>query len=343
MASGLQEAGYKQWGIITPIKIYDVLRVHTTQPTCMHETFVILSSVPTTDDPVWPNTDWEVQYASGLKICDRDYTISPHRVGGLLSQMWLPSWLHELKYESDSELSAFIEHGIRHGFDIVDEDTQIQGYECNNYPSVLHGEAYEYINNLMLEEIVAGKLLLVAQKPLCIHALGAVDKTDGSYRPITDCHRPEGSSINCHMQHTAQKFKFINLDMVSQSMARKCYMASVDISQAYRSIHVNPDHWTYQGIKWQINGSPHYLVDTRLCFGISCAPYIFQTISNFVVRCMKRRGFSRVFAYLDDYILLESSFEQCAVAQLTLIRLLHSLGFTVACRNAIPPHNVSDS
>lgn len=97
---------------------------------------------------------------------------------------------------------------------------------------------------------------------------------------------------------------------------------------------MNPYHWTFQGLRWKISG---YLVDTRLCFGISCAPYIFQTISNFVVRCMKRRGFIKIFAYLNDYILLDASFEQCARAQLTLIGLLHSLGFVIAWKKCNSP------
>lgn len=120
-------------------------------------------------------------------------------------------------------------------------------------------------------------------------------------------------------------------------MTRGCYMASVDISQAYRSIHINPRQWKYQGLRWEISGQMRYLVDTRLCFGISCAPYIFQTISNFVVKCMRRRGFSHVYAYLDDYILINQSFEQCATAQLTLIRLLHSLGFVIAWKKCNSP------
>lgn len=84
-------------------------------------------------------------------------------------------------------------------------------------------------------------------------------------------------------------------------------------------------------------GVDRYLVDTRLCFGISCAPYIFQTISNFVVRCMNRHGFYRVFAYLDDYILVDDSFELCASAQLTLIRLLHTLGFVISWKKCNSP------
>lgn len=164
--------------------------------------------------------------------------------------MCLPAWLHEIEHEPDKNLGAFIKNGIAQGFNIVDTDHQICGYDCKNYSTVLTEEPLEYVNSLIKEEIKSGKLLLVVDKHICIHSLGAVDKADGSYRPITDCHRPVGASINCYMQQTAQKFKYINLDMVSDAMTKNCWMASVNISYAYRSIQVNPDHRTYQGIRW---------------------------------------------------------------------------------------------
>ena len=34
-----------------------------------------------------------------------------------------------------------------------------------------------------------------------------------------------------------------------------------------------------------------YFVDNRLCFGVSCAPAIFNRLSNAIVRMMAQRGF----------------------------------------------------
>ena len=44
---------------------------------------------------------------------------------------------------------------------------------------------------------------------------------------------------------------------------------------------------------------------------------------------MARRGFSNIVNYLDDFLIVASSREECLRAQLTLIHLLHSLGFQV--------------
>ena len=44
---------------------------------------------------------------------------------------------------------------------------------------------------------------------------------------------------------------------------------------------------------------------------------------------MARKGFSNIVNYLDDFLIVASSREECLPAQLTLIHLLHSLGFQV--------------
>lgn len=67
-------------------------------------------------------------------------------------------------------------------------------------------------------------------------------------------------------------------------------MASVAIGAAYHSIMINPQQWKFQGISWSINGSNCYLYETHVCFGPRCAPYLFTQISNFVLRCLQRRG-----------------------------------------------------
>ena len=44
---------------------------------------------------------------------------------------------------------------------------------------------------------------------------------------------------------------------------------------------------------------------------------------------MARKGFTDIVNYLDDFLIVASSREECLRAQLTLIHLLHSLGFRV--------------
>lgn len=126
-------------------------------------------------------TNEGIQYIPYLHIFQRNYSVPSHKVGGLSLQMYLPAWNYEVVHESNSILANFIKNGITYGFDIVDSDHQIQEYDCANYSSVLNGDSHAYVNKLILQEIGLGKLLIVSEKPICIHSLGAVGKTDGSF------------------------------------------------------------------------------------------------------------------------------------------------------------------
>ena len=70
------------------------------------------------------------------------------------------------------------------------------------------------------------------------------------------------------MLTTFQTFKYIKLDQVAANVTPHCFMASVDIASAYRSVSVCVDHWTYQGIMWPIQGQLMPLWDVRLAFGL---------------------------------------------------------------------------
>ena len=265
-----------------------------------------------------------------------DRVADVHLIGGYRSQMKPKFWARELQFEMDAQMKDYLLEGICDGFHIVDVDADVPGYHRANYRSVLCGEACACINGVMFQEIIEDKLVLSSHEPLCIHALGAVPKRDGGYRPIVDCKRPLFRSINNYMCTTFRNFKYKSTDDVCDLMQQGAYMASVDVASAYRSISVHPSDWDFQGLRWIIDQEPCFLRDTRLCFGLRCAPYIFTCISDFIVRAMRRRGYA-VVNYLDDFWLQGATFETCQVAQLELISLLGNLGFFVSWKKCSSP------
>lgn len=260
-----------------------------------------------------------------------------HHVGGLKSQMNWTAWQHELSFESDRSLADYLHTGIKEGFMIIDEEAVIEPYQCDNYKSVFEGDAYKCINDLMLKEIEERKYLPTKEKPKAVHALGAIRKNDSSFRPITDCKRPLHVSVNNHMESTHHQFSFVTTDEVADLMNHNDYMCSVDISSAYRSVSINPANWEYQGVVWERDGRPGYYLDTRLCFGIRCAPYIFTQITKFIVNSMIRRGYKRTVGYIDDFWICENSYKKCMEGQHALITLLGELGFRVNWNKCISP------
>lgn len=107
-------------------------------------------------------------------------------------------------------------------------------------------------------------------------------------------------------------------------------MAVVDIKAAYRSINFSMAHRQFQGFKWYHAGSPAYFTDNCLSFGLRCAPAIFTRFTEFIVRRMQARGFPRVYGYIDDFLVMGTTLEECNKGLLCLLSLLRNLGFYVS-------------
>lgn len=253
-----------------------------------------------------------------------------HRIEGVSVQLNPSAWLRELSYENDAYFKSYSKNGILNGFDIVDCERDIPSYDSANYRSVMLGPAYKFVNSLILNEIKEQKYIIQDTKPSCIHSLGAVPKMNGKYRPITDCRQPLHESINNFMNYTHQPFGYKTVDDVTKMLYPGAFTATVDIAAAYRTIPINPKQRKFQGVRWRVDGRLRYMVDTHMCFGLKCAPFIFTQIGNFVVRCMQRRGYTSVINYIDDFICVGSTFQECQHVQKVLINLLIRLGFRIS-------------
>ena len=261
----------------------------------------------------------------------------PAILGGVSGQLKPDVWKYYLEYEDDLVIKDYLWQGVSKGFAIVDEGANIESYECTNYNSCTSGDAFAYIDVLIRNEISSGKFVVASERPHCVHALGAIQKSNGSYRPITDCRRPMFRSINNYMDTTFEPFSYASTDRVCDLMTQGCYMATVDIASAYRTVSIKPEQWKFQGIAWPVDGELTYLYDVRLSFGLRCAPFIFTQLSDFVVRTMERMGYHNVISYLDDFILVEQTRQRCVQAQTVLFELLGALGFQVAWEKCTAP------
>ena len=111
--------------------------------------------------------------------------------------------------------------------------------------------------------------------------------------------------------------------------------AMVDIKDAYQAVAIHPSNRTRQGLIWDFgagSGGPTYMVDNRLCMGLSSSLYIFQKIPDLVIRCTRREGFHKVVNYLDYYCVVRNSKGEMTEAQLAIIHILRRLGFYVSYR-----------
>ena len=235
--------------------------------------------------------------------------------------------------------AQFLFEGVIHGFDIVD-DVVPEPYNSRNYSSILNDEFKVQMDKTVADELSRDKVSIAVEAPHCVHALGAVRKASGKLRPITDCRRPLGVSINNHMETTCSTFSYTHIDHVTDALVRGSYMAVLDIKAAYRSVNINPDHRKFQGFVWDVQGVPTYFTDNCLCFGLKCAPWLFTQLTEFVIRAMNSRGFYNVFGYLDDFLAMGNTESDCRQALDVLANLLLYLGFDLATEKIVNPSTV---
>ena len=235
-------------------------------------------------------------------------------------------WAEELSRDPDRE---FLLDGIRHGFHIIDPNVSLAPAEVQNYHSATSELSRSLVESQITSEITEGHYLPVAEKPTIISAIGAILKPSGKYRLIHDCSRPPNKAVNNYA--TSSKFKYQSLDHATSKLTRGAFLAKVDLSNAYRSVRIHPSNYSATGLKWvfQNETRPQFLVDTRLPFGASRSPYIFNALTQSVRRMMARRGFTNVVVYLDDFLIIEPDLAACQRALKTLLHLLRQLGFHI--------------
>ena len=199
-----------------------------------------------------------------------------------------------------------------------------------NYSSALENKVK--VEKQLLTEIENGRIKIVTSKPKIINAIGAIIKKDSNKektRIIMDCSAPANNSFNDLATDTSVGYDDVRV--VRENIKHGDFMCKVDASNAFRVINVAPEEQDLLGLKWTFSGNsePTYMVDCCMSFGVAKGPQTYQKISKAATRIMKKAGYNRVYAYLDDWIILESTFSKCLEAQSYLVTLLRRLGISI--------------
>ena len=198
-----------------------------------------------------------------------------------------------------------------------------------NYKSATNSTLSQLVEAQIKEEISNGRYIITGAPPLLVSALGAIKKANGKVRLIHDCSRLPSHSLNdCAVP---EKFCYQTVQHAVSLITSGCYLAKVDLASAYRSVRINPTDYKLAGLSWTFQGhaDPTFLYDTRLMFGARMAPAIFNTLSQAVVRIMAGRGLHRLVAFLDDFLLIADTYQECWTWLNSLIHLLRQLGFAI--------------
>lgn len=142
-------------------------------------------------------------------------------------------------------------------------------------------------------------------------------KKNGGTRIILDL-----SELNKCLDY--QHFKMDNIHTAIHLLTPNCYMASVDLRDAYYSVPVNSNHRKYLKFMWN-NQLWQFKV---LPNGLSTAPRLFTKLLKPVFSELRRKGHT-VVGYLDDTIIIGDDEKKTKEAITATTSLFSKLGFIV--------------
>ena len=142
-------------------------------------------------------------------------------------------------------------------------------------------------------------------------------KKDGTYRLILNL-----KSLNDHVEY--HHFKMDTLQSAIRLMKQNCYMASVDLRDAYYSLPIDKEYQKFLRFVWK----GKLFQFTCLPNGLSCAPRLFTKILKPVYATLRKKGHLNV-GYIDDSYLQGDTAHQCQTNVSDTCCLFTRLGFII--------------
>ena len=156
-------------------------------------------------------------------------------------------------------------------------------------------------------------------------------KQAGKFRPII-------SLIRLNKYLLRKKFKMVKYSDIALAITPGVFMVSLDLTKAYFTIPVAPQFWRFLRIFW--SGSWYQF--RTLCFGLNQAPRVFTKVVAVVIQWLRRVFNMHVYPYLDDFLILASSYEASVQARDIFFIVISVLGFRVNEEKSflVPSHRI---
>ena len=136
------------------------------------------------------------------------------------------------------------------------------------------------------------------------------------------------SNLNLDVQY--EHFKMETLQSVLLLMEKDCFMASLDLEDAYYSCNVDENFRKYLRFYW----NEQLFEFTCLPNGLSCAPRVFTKILKPLFENLRTNGLVSCY-YLVDSWLFGKSFEECVTNVKDTKSLLIKAGFLINTKKSI--------
>ena len=202
------------------------------------------------------------------------------------------------------------------GLEIPFESLPVQG----NFPPEIRCSASEkesidqevekFLNKGIIHEVVPCEGQYISQ-------IFPRPKKNGGVRIILNLSR-----LNLDVQY--EHFKMETLQSVLLLMEKDCFMASLDLEDAYYSCNINEKYRKYLRFYW----NEQLYEYTCLPNGLSCAPRIFTKILKPLYENLRSKGLISCY-YLDDSWLFGNSYEECIANVKSTKHMLLQAGFLI--------------
>ena len=170
--------------------------------------------------------------------------------------------------------------------------------------------------------------------PVCV-----IPKSDGKkFRMIFNLSHPADWSVNDNIPKDKTSVTYCAVAEVAHWIVHRqgpWFLAKADLSDAYRMVPIKKSDWKFLGMRL----GQDIFVDRCLPMGAASSCAIFQRISNALAWMIKTISttYCMVFNYLDDFLFLAKSHQECQQSLTTFIDLCNKLGVPISTEKTIPP------
>jgi hypothetical protein len=142
-------------------------------------------------------------------------------------------------------------------------------------------------------------------------------KKDGDVRLILNLKKLNESVENFH-------FKMENIHTALKLITKDCWMASLDLKDAYYSVPIHPESqnflkFSYKGGLFKFTAFPN---------GLSSCPRKFTKLLKPILATLRLNGHI-IVVYIDDLLLVGHTYEKCVNTIIDTLTLLERLGFVI--------------
>ena len=207
----------------------------------------------------------------------------------------------------------------------------VRGYKIEFDPELMppiRGKPlFEYKRNEMEKQTIQNEIEKLIDKQvieICEHEedefisnIFTRPKKNGGLRVILDL-----SELNKSMLY--QHFKMDSIHTAIPLLSPSCYLASVDLQDAYYTVSVHPSHRKYLKFIWQGQLYQYKVLPN----GLSTAPRLFTKLLKPVFATLRKEGHI-VVGYLDDTLIIGECSAQTKQAVKATTAIFSDLGFLV--------------